>query len=102
MSGLRIVLQRLVRPREYWERRAETLRAKGGWRVGRTDLYSYLASDGGYVHYAYPPDPIGERVRFRGTPVSALRRAVRYAERANNRISGESPDHASVGGGETQ
>ena len=84
--GLLGTLERLVRPRQYWEGRAQALRDKGGWFVGRTDMCSYLASDGGYVHYAYPPNN-GERVQFRGSPVSALRRAVRYAERANASLS---------------
>ena len=84
-SVMRNITQRLVRPRQYWEDRAQALGDKGGWFVGRTDMYSYL--DGGYAHSAYPPDN-GERVQFRGSPVSALRRAVRYAERANESRSG--------------
>ena len=94
-SVIRNILQRIVRPCQYWEVRAQALRDKGGWFVGRTDMYSYLASDGRYVHYAYPPDN-GERVQFRGSPVSALRRAVRYAERAN--VDAQRPTKAAEGG----
>ena len=64
--------------RKYWENRAKRLE---GHTVGRTDMYSYSAEDGGYVHYAYPPN--GERVAFRGSPRSALRKAVKWAERQN-------------------
>ncbi len=88
MSRLRMVIQRLFRPRKYWEGRAKALRAQGGWFVGRTDFYSYLPSDMRYVHYAYPPNNDGKRVQFRGTPVTALRRAVLYAERANKALKG--------------
>ena len=72
----------LVGTRGYWEKRAAKLPRETGWFVGRTDMRSYLACDGGYVHYAYPPNE-GERVQFRGTPTMALRKAVLYAERMN-------------------
>ncbi len=75
-------MKRLVGTRSYWEKRADKLPRETGWFAGRTDMRSYLACDGGYVHYAYPPND-GERVQFRGTPMTALRRAVMYAEKMN-------------------
>lgn len=68
--------------RKFWEERAAALPPEG-WTVGRTDMRSYLA-DGGYVHYAYSPNA-RTRVLFRGGPTTALRRAVRFAERMNAR-----------------
>jgi hypothetical protein len=44
-------------------------------------MYSFL--DGNYVHYAYPPDKIGVRFGFLGSPTGALRKAVLYAEKMN-------------------
>lgn len=76
----------LLRGREYWEKRADALPRDTGWFVGRTDMLSFSAVDGGYVHYAYPPDdPNGNkpRIPFRGSPTSALRKAVKFAEHAN-------------------
>ena len=81
---LKNIVKRLLFPRVYWECRAKALRNNDGWFVGRTDMYSYLC-DGGYVHYAYSPINCTPQVRvgFRGCPVSALRKAVRFAERMN-------------------
>jgi hypothetical protein len=86
-------VRRMVGTRLQWEKRAAKLPRDTGWFVGRTDLYLYFTRDCGYVHYAYPPND-GQRVQFRGTPVTALRKAVLYAEkmnRANDRrsVSGE-------------
>ena len=80
---LKNIVKRLLFPRLYWECRAKALWNNDGWFVGRTDMYSYL--DGGYVHYAYSPINCTPQVRvgFRGCPVSALRKAVRFAERMN-------------------
>lgn len=64
-----------------WELRAFAL-SKEGWYVGRTDMYSYV--DGKYVHYAYSPDGL-ESVPFFGSPRSALKAAVRYAEKKNRK-----------------
>ena len=77
-----IVIRLLFGTREQWEERAERLRCKKGWFVGRTDTWSYDMT-GGYVHSAYPPGR-GDGVRFHGTPVTALRKAVLYAERMNH------------------
>ena len=77
--------------RRYWEERAEMLRKSPPgvklWYVGRTDLYSYEVGllRTCYVHYAYPPDD-GKRVKFTGTPTSALRKAVKYAEKKNEEL----------------
>ena len=80
---LKNIVKRLLFPRLYWECRAKALWNNDGWFVGCTDMYSYL--DGGYVHYAYSPINCTPQVRvgFRGCPVSALRKAVRFAERMN-------------------
>jgi hypothetical protein len=83
MSMIKRLIFRLRCPRQYWESRADALREGDGWVVGRTDIYSYHGGDGQYFHCAYPPN--GERVEFRGSPVSALRRAVRYAERRSRK-----------------
>jgi hypothetical protein len=72
--------------REYWESRAEKLE-KPKWTVGRTDAFSYVEDEKGtyrYIHYVYPPDELKlERIGFRGGPIGALRKAVRYAEGKN-------------------
>lgn len=75
-------VRRLVGTRLEWAKRAARLPRDTGWFVGRTDMMSYLADTGEYVHYAYPPND-GQRVQFRGTPVTALRKAVLYAEKMN-------------------
>jgi hypothetical protein len=68
--------------RKTWEAKAEKLRAEGlPWRVGRTDMKSYDAMSGEYVHFAYGPDDV--RIPFEGTPFSALRDAVKYAKSKN-------------------
>ncbi len=69
---------------EYWEEEAAKL-PKNGWRVGRTDMYTYLPN-GTYVHYAYPPEKLKiNRVPFLGTPLSGLRKAVKYAKKMNEK-----------------
>lgn len=75
------IYKRIFSPRRYWELRAKALLYTGGWIVGRTDMYSFLG--GNYVHYAYPPDKIGVRFGFLGSPTGALRKAVLYAEKMN-------------------
>lgn len=67
--------------RSYWEKRAKAL-PRSGWRVGRTDMHSYV--NGRYVHYVYPPDD-AQRIPFVGSPTAALRKAVLYAERKNRK-----------------
>lgn len=83
------IFQRLVNPRQYWEGRAKALRdTNGGWYVGRIDMRSCILVNDvrlEYIHYAYPPDN-GERIPFFRSPVSALRRAVKYAERKNKQM----------------
>lgn len=68
------------------EKRADALRKAGGWHVGRTDITSQV--DGRYVHYAYSPLAF-KRVPFFGTPLSALRQAVAYAEKRNKGKDGK-------------
>lgn len=65
----------------YWENEAAKL-TKDQWHVGRTDMFSYL--EGSYVHYAYPPENLEiDRIPFLGTPLSGLRKAVKYAKKMN-------------------
>jgi hypothetical protein len=64
---------------EYWEEEAAKL-PKDGWRVDHKEMFTYRGS---YIYYAYPPK--GERVPFLGTPLSGLRRAVKYAKKMNKK-----------------
>jgi len=78
------IVRRIFNPRKFWEDRAKKL-PRSKWHVGRTDMYSYTDDDKGrycYIHYAYPPND-GQRIGFRGSPSSALRKAVIYAEKMN-------------------
>lgn len=68
------------------EKRAKALSNGLGWHVGRTDVTTWV--DGKCVHYAY--SPLGyRRVAFFGTPLSALRQAVKYAEKRNKGKDGK-------------
>lgn len=80
---------RFLNPRKYWEWRARMLDLRPAlachddcWTVGRTDMLSY-AENGEIVHYAYSPDERMPRVAFYGDEVSALKKAVKYAEAMN-------------------
>lgn len=66
--------------RAYWALRAQALGLRNQpWRVGRTDLVSYDAKMNIVEHFAYGP---GDQYKqFVGE--SALRSAVRYAEKMN-------------------
>jgi len=69
--------------RHQWEKRAGKL--IGPYKVGRTDMFSYVEKGRRwqYVHYAYPP--YGFRIPFYGHPAFALRGAVKYAEKYNKK-----------------
>jgi len=86
-NGFRCWLEQIVRrifnPRKFWEDRAKKL-PRSKWHVGRTDMYSYTDDDKGrcnYIHYVYSQK--NQRIGFFGSPVSALRKAVIYAEKMN-------------------
>ncbi len=86
VNGGSLWLKRMVIhwSRKFWEDRAKTL-PRNGWYVGRTDMQSYMENNHGLyqcIHYAYPPND-GQRVGFFGGRVSALRKAVKYAEHMN-------------------
>lgn len=68
--------------RKFWVERADKLDSKRGWFVGRTDMISY-DWNGKIVHYAYPGTDGDKRVGFNGNFVSALRKAVLFAESKN-------------------
>lgn len=66
--------------RSYWAARAKALRLRGQpWATGRTDIVSYDGYFSIMEHFAYGPD--GQQKQFLGA--SALRAAVRYAEKRN-------------------
>jgi hypothetical protein len=88
ICGVKKLLFRFFNPREYWEERAKSL-PRGKYYVGRTDMYSYV--EGCYVHYVYSPDESEKRVPFLGNPTSALRRAVKYAEKLNRNDEKDRP-----------
>jgi len=83
VTAVSSIVERFVRPRQFWEKRAANLNGTKGWYVGRTDMYSFVKGE--YVHYAYSPDSSVQRVPFLGR--GALRRAVKYAERENRRAN---------------
>jgi hypothetical protein len=69
--------------RSKWEHRAAKLRDDNKpWKVGRTDMQTYLASTGEPVHYAYGPNQ--ECILFVcDEHGDALEKAVIYCESFN-------------------
>lgn len=83
---IRELKEKIFPSRKYWEERAKQLKNKQ-YYVGRTDIYSYtpnLKGEPEYVHHVY--SILNGCIKsFTGSPARALKNAVLYAEKLNDR-----------------